>query len=170
VADDVPLSQHEASDRAAPLAAALDRRAGVEQALTVDALGVDRFVAVAEHDQPRVREPPAHPALPARPDAAVVHHPDAHAGQLELQPVGEGPDQGGVVVAQDRVDRSLPPEGVEQVSGDEVAGVEDHVGVLHVVPDVGGELGEVAAQVGVGQYEDAERADPRIMSDADARL
>lgn len=163
MADDTPVGQLEAPDGAARLAAALDRRAGVEQALALDALDVERFVAVAEHDQPGVGEPAMNPALAARPDAAVVHHGDAYAGQLELQPVGEGADQGGVVVAQDRMDGSACLEHVEQVAGDDVAGVEDNVGVLHVVPNVGRELREVATQVGVGEDEDAERADPLIM-------
>jgi hypothetical protein len=48
--------------------------------------------------------------------------------------------------------------------------VEHHVGVLDVVPHVGGELREVATQMGVGEDEDAELADPRIMSDANPRL
>ena len=48
--------------------------------------------------------------------------------------------------------------------------MEDHVGVLDVVPHVGGELREVATQVGVGEDEDAEGADPRIMADANSRL
>jgi hypothetical protein len=39
-----------------------------------------------------------------------------------------------------------------------------------VVPHVGRELREIPTQVGVGQDEDAERADPRIMSDAKRRL
>ena len=163
MADDTPVGQLEASDGAARLPAALDRRAGVEQALAIDALDVERFVAVAEHDQPGVGEPAMDPALAARPDAAVVHHGDAYAGQLEFQPVGEGADQGGVVVAQDRMEGSACPERVEQVAGDNVAGVEDNVGVLHVVPNVGRELREVATQVGVGEDEDAERADPLIM-------
>jgi hypothetical protein len=60
-------------------------------------------------------------------------------------------------------------ERVEQVAGDDVAGVEDNVGVLHVVPHVGRELREVATQVGVGEDEDAERADPPIMADANSR-
>jgi hypothetical protein len=38
------------------------------------------------------------------------------------------------------------------------------------VPHVGRELREVPTQVGVGQDEDAERADPRIMPDAKRRL
>jgi hypothetical protein len=44
------------------------------------------------------------------------------------------------------------------------------MGVLDVVPHVGRELREVATQVGVGEDEDAERADPRIMSDVNRRL
>jgi hypothetical protein len=44
------------------------------------------------------------------------------------------------------------------------------VSVLDVVPHVGRQLREVPTQVGVGDDEDAERADPRIMSDADTRL
>jgi hypothetical protein len=68
------------------------------------------------------------------------------------------------------MDRSAGPERVEQVTGDDVAGVEHHVGVLDVVPHDGRELREVATQVGVGEDEDAERADPRIMSDPDPRL
>jgi hypothetical protein len=99
-----------------------------------------------------------------------VDHPDANARQLELQPVGEGADQGGVVVAQDRVDRSPPPERVEQVAGDDIARVEHHVDVLHVVPHVGRELREVAAQVRVGEDEDTERADPLIMPRTTPRL
>jgi hypothetical protein len=63
------------------------------------------------------------------------------------------------------------PEGGEQVTGDDVAGVEDHVGVLQVVPHVARELREVAPEVGVGEDEDTERtADSRIMSDSDPRL
>lgn len=170
VADDAPVGQLEAPHGAAGLAAALDRRAWVEQALAFHALDVERFVAVAEHDQPGVGEPAMDPALAARPDAAVVHHGDAYAGQLELQPVGEGADQGGIVVAQDRMGGSACPERVEQVAGDDVAGVEDNVGVLQVVPHVGRELREVATQVGVGEDEDADRADPRIMADANSRL
>ena len=81
---------------------------------------------------------------------------DPPVGQLELQPAGEDADQGGVVVAQDRMDRSARPERVEQVAGDDIAGVEDHVGVLHVFPHVGRELREVAAQVRVGEDEDVE--------------
>jgi hypothetical protein len=48
--------------------------------------------------------------------------------------------------------------------------VEHNVGVLDVVPHVSRELREVPTQVGVGEDEDAERADPRMMSDADPRL
>ena len=73
-----------------------------------------------------------------------MHHGDAYAGQLELQPVHDGADQGGIVVAQDRMDRPAGPERVEQVPGDDVARVEDHVGVLDVVPHVGRKLREVA--------------------------
>jgi hypothetical protein len=170
VAEDAPVRQFEAPHGTARLAATLDRRAGVEQALALDALDVDGFVAVAEHDQPGIGEPSMDPALPARPDAAVVHQGDVYAGQLELQPVRDGADQGGVVVAQDRMDRSAGPERVEQVAGDDVAGVEDHVGVLDVVPHVGRKLREVATQMGVGEDEDAERADPRIIADANSRL
>jgi hypothetical protein len=68
------------------------------------------------------------------------------------------------------VDRSAGSDRVEQVGCDDVAGVEHHVGVLDVVPHVGRELREIPTQVGVGQDEDAERADPRIMSDAKRRL
>src|SRR5690606_3642152 len=66
-------------DRMGPQAAGLDleeadgvgggpalpgRGAGVEEALAVDALGVQRQVAVAEHDQVGLGEPPPHPARP----------------------------------------------------------------------------------------------------------
>jgi hypothetical protein len=170
VADDVPVRQLQAPYGAARLAATLDRRARVEQALTVDPHDVDRFVAVPEHHQPGMWEPPVRPALPAGPGPAVVHHPDAHAGQLELQPVGEGADQGGVVVPQYRVHRSATPERGEQVTGDDVAGVEDHVSVLHVVPHVAREFREIAPKVGVGEDEGAEWADPRIMSDSNPSL
>ena len=161
--DDPPIRQLESTHGAARLAAALDRRAGVEQALTPDALGVERFVAVAEHDQPGVGEPAMDPALAPRPDSAVVHHGDAHTRQLELQPVREGADQVDVVVSQDRMDRSAGPERVEQVTGDDVAGMEDHVGILDVLPHVGRQLREVGPEVGVGEDEDAERRDARIM-------
>jgi hypothetical protein len=67
------------------------------------------------------------------------------------------------------VDRPAGPERVEQVGGDDVAGVEHHVGVLDVVPHVGRQLREIPTHVGVGEDEDAERADPRIMSDPQAR-
>jgi hypothetical protein len=48
--------------------------------------------------------------------------------------------------------------------------VEHHVGALDVIPHVGRELREVATHVGVGEDEDAERADPRMMPDAKRRL
>jgi hypothetical protein len=48
--------------------------------------------------------------------------------------------------------------------------VEDHVGVLDVVPHVGREVREVATQVGVGEDEDAEGADPLIMPRTAPRL
>jgi hypothetical protein len=92
VAHDVPVRQLEAPDGPARLAAALHRRAGVEQALTVDPLRVDRFVAVAEHHQAGVGKPCVHPTLPAAAGPGVVHHPDAKAGQLELEPLGERAD------------------------------------------------------------------------------
>jgi hypothetical protein len=170
VADDAAAGQPESPHGPARLAAALDGGSGVEQALTVDALGVHRVVAVAEHDQAGIREPPVHPAIPAGPGTAVVDHPDANARQLELQPIGEGANEDGVVVTQDRVDRSPPPERVEQVAGDDIARVEHHVDVLHVVPHVGRELGQVAAQVRVGEDEDADRADAPIMPRTMPRL
>ena len=154
MADDVAVRQLDAPDRAPGLPPALDGRAGVEQPLTVDALGVDGLVAVAEHHQSSVGEPSPQPTLPAGTRAGVVHHPDVHAGQQQLEPVGERTDERGVVVPQHGVDGAPGPERVEQVARHHVTGVEHHVGVVHVVPHVGRELREVVAEVGVGEDED----------------
>ena len=170
MAHDVPVGQLEAPHGAAWLSAALDGRARVEEALPVHTPDVDRLVAVAEHDQMGVGEPSANPALPSGPGPGVVHHADAYACELELQPVGQSADQGAVVVPQHRVHGPATPERLEQVGGDDVAGMEDHVGVLDVLPHVGRQLREVGTEVGVGEDEDAKRRDARIMPQRVAQI
>jgi len=156
VADDIAAGQLEPAHRPLRLPAALDGGAGVEQPLTLLAGGVDRLVAVAEHDDAGSGEPAPHPPLATAPRPGVVDHPDPDAAQLDLQPVGERAGERPVVVAEHGVDGPPGAEGVEQVGGDDVAGVEHDVGGLDGVPHRGGELAEVGAEVGVGEDEHAD--------------
>lgn len=158
---DASTAQLQEADRAARLAAALDGGAGVEQALAVLADGIDRIVAVAEHHQVSSGEPAAHPPLPAGCGPRVVDHADPNAVQLQVEPVGQAADEGAIVVAEYGVDRRLLAERVEQVLGQDVAGVEHDVAAGEVLPHLDGQLAQIRPEMGVGQDE---HTHPRIIT------
>jgi hypothetical protein len=79
-----------------------------------------------------------------------VHEPDAHAFHVDDPPFGKGRLQRGLVhVAVNGVDRRQRRQLVEHVRRDDVAGVEDQVGLAEVPQALVGKPSRAARQVGV---------------------
>ncbi len=89
---------------------------------------------MAEDHDVGVGEAAAQPGGPAARRAAVVDHRHAHARQIQLDGLGKLADQLAVVVAEHGVHRRVPPEVLEHVRDDDVAGVQDVVGRVRQLP------------------------------------
>jgi hypothetical protein len=99
-----------------------------------------------------------------------VDHPDPHAGELELEPSGQQrTHRRGVDVAVDRVDRR--PERAQPVEHghvEEVAGVEDRIGLAATLQARLGDGARAARHVGVADDRQAHRSAADAMSSARA--
>ena len=86
-------------------------------------------MAVTEHDDVARRERAAHARGASLGEPGVVHHSDAHAVELDDEPLGQAAAERDVVVAEHRVHRRVRAELVEERAFDDVAAVQHDVGV-----------------------------------------
>jgi hypothetical protein len=99
----------------------------VEQPLSPFAESILGQMAVpVDHDR-RVWESTIHARGAAHTSTTVVHHRDTDAVEVELQGLGQDPDETSVVVPKHCMHRGVLLELIDEVGGHDVSGVEDDV-------------------------------------------
>ena len=85
---------------------------------------------MAEHHNVGIGKPLAYPPLTTGTRAGVMHHGNNDAVEIERQHLGKDADQREVVVAQDSMHRRVGAQGVEERNVDDVARMQDDVGLV----------------------------------------
>lgn len=120
---------------------------------------VHRLVAVAEHDEVGVGEPPVQPCSPAMPCAAVMHHRHRETFDVKLERLGKLACEFEIVVPEHCMHGRVALQVVEHFPHDDVTGVEDDVRPLQRGNGAGWQTsGGAAPDVRVREHDDTGRA------------